>query len=107
MKTYIEQVLERAEAATEGPWSVGESRPHIILPSNNPDEYALAVCEKWRRTSREDYPIEANALFIAHARTDVPELALRLKKAIEALRYMDDTFGVIKVFIQELERGIE
>lgn len=57
MKTYADECLERAEKATEGPWKSGVTYHH-----------------------------EQNAKFIAHARTDVPELARRLKKACETIR---------------------
>ncbi len=56
MKTYADQCLERAEKATKGPWKAGHS-----------------------------YHFEKNAEFIAHSRTDVPELARRLKKACDLL----------------------
>lgn len=55
-KPYADTCLERASMATEGPWKV-------------------ITCK-----SLED------ADFICEARTDVPELARRLKKACEALR---------------------
>lgn len=66
-KTYADECLERAEKATEGPWesscdNVATSDFHICATYNNDEE------------------------FIAHARTDVPELAKRLKIALKELR---------------------
>jgi hypothetical protein len=59
MKTYADQCLERAEKATEGPWS---PLSDLIVGCMDDSE------------------------FIAHARTDVTELARRLKEACDYLR---------------------
>lgn len=61
-KSYADQCLDRAERATPGPWK------------NEP------ASQPWLRNRTN------NAEFCRHARTDVPELARRLKKAIDALQ---------------------
>lgn len=75
---YIDLCIERAEKATEGPWEYdGED---LLIPST-PKEgkkcYGFVAHDEQRQN---DFP------FIAHSRTDVPELARRLKKACEYLR---------------------
>lgn len=75
--TYAEACLERAEKATEGPWhrvaaNVEKSKHgHITTTWTFPD----------------------NAEFIAHARTDVPELARRLDSACDAIRKAADALN--------------
>lgn len=75
--SYADQCLQRAEKATEGPWTCSDIGS-IHSPSGKPIQTGGPECE-----SETCY---ANALHIAHGRTDVPELARRLKEAIEALR---------------------
>ena len=77
-KTYLDECLERASKATEGPWEDHNwdmmERPHVVAHSlwNGKDS-----CN-----GHFDVPCTPeNTEFIAHARTDVPELAKRLKKA--------------------------
>lgn len=89
-RTFADQCLDRAETATEGPWSTGVNKPWIVLPAVNMDEYAIAACDRFRNNNELDYPREDNAQFIAHARTDVPELARRLKRACTLLRIIHE-----------------
>lgn len=103
MKSYPDTCIERAEKATEGPWkNVGDC---LITEydSNGPDGHRGASPEYYNCTGYEGgFPIPdnravADAEFIAHARTDVPELARRLNTAIRRLRELsvkrrDDEF---------------
>jgi hypothetical protein len=78
LQQKLEEIKERAEKATDGPWLNDERivlqdsgiQPHICY-SYTADGYSLT-----------DKPIE-NAEFIAHARTDVPLLLKALAKCIE------------------------
>jgi hypothetical protein len=90
-KTYADICLERAEKATEEPWLVKHHRSFgNLFRLDNPQTANQFVSQ-----------YEPNREFIAHSRTDVPELSRRLKKACEALReaegrlhgYTDKTFG--------------
>lgn len=73
-KSYIDEVLERAENATRGPWGMIQYDGWTLL-----DERGAVI------------RIENDLEFIAHARTDIPELVRRLKKAITYLRAYDST----------------
>ena len=81
-KTYADECLERAEEATGGPWS----------------EYQYGVCsEKVYNSVNERLNIcgevkPRDAEFIAHSRTDVVELARKLKKACDRLRFAAKRF---------------
>jgi hypothetical protein len=74
--TYANKCLERAEKATKGPWSF---RGWTVNAIYDDDAFPLQVNTEFESAKQD-------AEFIAHARTDVPELARRLKKACESLR---------------------
>jgi len=80
-KSYADICIERANVATEGPWfqfsSAHEGEPCNYIESDN-------GCVTTVFTGFE------NAKFIAHARTDVPELAKRLKLACEIIKELYD-----------------
>lgn len=76
MKPDIEAIRERAEKATEGPWvSIADVRPSVTV-INPQNEYAergyigygnLLFLNKYTGNMND-------ANFIAHARTDIPDL---------------------------------
>lgn len=75
-KTYADECLERSEKATSGPWEqIGGGA--VSTRITTPDEVITV-----RNTNK---PFE-DGQFIASARTDVPELAKRLNRAITALK---------------------
>lgn len=74
---YIDDCLERAQKATPGPWQQF---------SNTVEGTSCNYIESDRGWVTTVFTGFKNADFIAHARTDVEELAKRLKKAIEACR---------------------
>lgn len=86
-KTYPDESLERAEKATEGPWEASCDTVSV------PDQ---VIC----------YTHNNDEEFIAHARTDVPELARRLKRACDFLRFVDGTTTAINM-AKELEAPLE
>ena len=75
----LNEIEARANAATEGPWEdepppgPGEDpmRPICVYPKE--DGGTLAYVQ----------PLEADAEFIAHARTDVPDMAAALRAVLE------------------------
>ena len=97
-RAALDAIRERVEAATEGPWHshdfghAGEEEPSSIVVHvggfDHSDlltydtETAVAWMPRWERQESD------NATFIAHARTDVPDLLAeveRLRAGIEAL----------------------
>lgn len=111
-KTYADLCLERAAKATEGPWKyqfvddcMGMARS---LSCNNEDVDVDSEFWIWEQLYGGDDTRDSvkltleTAQFIVHSRSDVPELARRLKKACDFLRYVDGTTIVIK-FADELE----
>ena len=84
MKTYADLCLERALKATEGPWktykcSYSNGEACGIDPLGGFD-YSMDECH---------HPLSTeNADFMSNARTDVPELARRLKIACEELKFV-------------------
>ncbi len=102
-KTYADKCLERAEKATEGPWTVIDDEYGLRIPE------VKGICEGCVGWLKPAYEEEAE--FIAHSRTDVPELARRLKAAIDLLKDFENTKGLfaygLAYRIQELEKDIE
>jgi hypothetical protein len=78
----LDAIEARVEAATEGPWfKVNDTD---VCWSANGTHPEVAVCLR-----TEDVGVvqshEANADFIAHARTDIPALVAELRAAREAI----------------------
>lgn len=80
-KSYIEAVMARADGATGGPWKIvrtsGAMGPCHYIDAGTEREPSLI--EAWS---------EANEVFIAHARQDIPTLAKMLLRAVEGLHEM-------------------
>jgi hypothetical protein len=89
-KTFADQCLERASKATLGPWVVDKDEM-IIAP-------AVKTVTRSARIILEPpiHMTNATREFIAHARTDVQELAQRLKYAIDSIRFAVNTFKDMK-----------
>ncbi|MCD2263279.1 hypothetical protein K3888_11275 [Dietzia aurantiaca] len=84
----LDQIEQRAEAATEGPWEVMEEvdgvragRRTAIRAQGNLAIARRVVTVDQTRPHHE--PAEANVEFIAHARTDVPALVAALRAALD------------------------
>lgn len=108
-KTYADECLERAERATKEPWIKWKGHYEIV---------AGKVTENTRGCLRGKYkPIcemddlgtnkMNNTKFIAHARTDVPELARRLKKACQILRDIHPHFSFASKTMNDLADELE
>lgn len=97
--TYADECLERAEKATYGPWV-------SVTCSNN----LMAIRDAGGLYVHSGYfNFITDAEFTAAARTDVPELARRLKKACELLRQfmMDEHSTRDYSEVDELEAPLE
>lgn len=88
MKSKLDDILKRCEAATLGPWDRGKKI------RNEGDRYSTAfVGTGLRPDCAEGYNFQvrdADAEFIAHARTDLPLVVEALKKAVEGLTQYAD-----------------
>ena len=89
----IEEIRERVEKATPGPWAYGEFKT-----ADRPDG-ALLIGPKFKSTkSGVMYRVE-DANFITHAREDIPALLAeidRLKAGLNAVQELiNDSHGVI------------
>ena len=71
----LDKIEARANAATDGPWE-GIRYPDGLLGRVIASD-ELGVC------IAEDFPDDADAEFIAHARTDVPDMAAALRAVLE------------------------
>jgi hypothetical protein len=85
----LDAIQQRADAAVEGPWeeiALG-SEGYTIRPSMVEMRMRARVAMCGYREWEED---KADAIFIAHARTDVPALVAELRAARDLLADKDD-----------------
>lgn len=86
-KSYADSCIEIASHATEGPWVFDTDCDVFAGKQDESGEFEKRVC-----TMPYSADYHADLKFIAHSRTDVVELARRLKKACEELRLSCITF---------------
>lgn len=119
IKTFTQQVLERAEKATPGPWTpeYGVSMRSAWSIENPMRRVALYLDgTKNIALDEETSEVEENLEFIAHSRTDLVEACKRLERAIEELKvltqYPNELLGEttckhLASIIRTLERPLE
>lgn len=85
-------VKARAEAATPGPWVVGEHYGGVIAPGSSLDPENDAAYGGYLVG---ESMLRHNSTFVAHARDDVPALVAeveRLTAHLERIRNLDDAW---------------
>ena len=90
----IEEIRQRAEKATEGPWEIATSGFHIgreIRPKGMP-QISIALC---RGILLGQGP--ANAEFIARAREDVPHLLERVAELEKENKRLQEGIQEIRI----------
>lgn len=90
-KNPLEAIQARADAATEGPWEVDRNYPFsselVGIYATNRKDYVI------KADDQDEYPTQGtDAVFIAHAREDVPALVAALR-AVEAVLVDWDKFA--------------
>src|SRR5262245_46458349 len=78
-------IRARSEAATEGPWRAEESTDTWTLHGGPIGAHQILKAPKRHTSYAEYWPNDADAEFIAHARTDVPRLLIELDQRTEQL----------------------
>ncbi len=81
----IEEIKAREQAATRGPWKVGDGTHQSLFNGRNA---VISQDERYLVTERAVYPnapdfndqVFSNIDFIAHARTDIPALIAEVKR---------------------------
>jgi hypothetical protein len=83
-KVDIEEIEKRAGAATDGPWIYGSLlEVDVCVDSDATGERVCTTMSDARQADAEPIEIaqaDVNAEFIAHARTDVPALIVRVRE---------------------------
>lgn len=107
-KSYADICLERANKATEGPWEVVSDLPSWAVASFKGQTDVVSTKNRAYRAPHPNYGCELyDAEFIAHSRTDIVELANRLKRAIAYLRRLEPPRGTADPTVaDELERPL-
>lgn len=87
-KNKLKEVEDRANAATPGPWYTRNKLGGVFSNPGTTDGVFIAA---------DDFnPIEANEIFAAHSRQDVPNLIAeirRLREALEIIAGHKDDYG--------------
>lgn len=97
--SYLQEVKKRAEAATPGPWEIeprdsryyinGHGKPPVVTQElidaieDSYNDLALGADIRGLDTPLRATFFVKDANFIAHARTDIPELLRRLRSCEE------------------------
>lgn len=93
LETYLKEVKERCEAATEGPWidNNGEQATHYVYVGDNKfAPFDKRVCEFPYPYNQDVDPRPGNRSFIAHSRTDIPRLLEIIESMKTSLEYITD-----------------
>lgn len=78
-KLDLEAIKARYEAASMGPWTTMEwALTYVCVDSDIEQDRERPLAECYYHVGR--YPAEANAEFIAHARSDIPRLVARVEQ---------------------------
>ncbi len=96
-QTRLDAIRARCEAATKGPWELtkdGRYEDHDECRINLPND-TIELCSY------------ENGEFIAHARTDVPDLLAEVEKLREQLEYADLVLDAYKQDRDEWRRRAE
>jgi hypothetical protein len=85
----LREIEERAEKATPGPWKTHLVDDTSVVTEDGAD--VCATCDSSQAEREDGYNVEyermeADAAFIAHARTDIPALIADRKALVEVLR---------------------
>lgn len=80
----LREIEERSNQATPGPWMLNDLQAHVYTgpgysDGNRGPYHCIAYCENDYDALPEPQEFE-NAAFIAHARTDVPDLVAEVRR---------------------------
>ena len=82
----IEEIKARVEKATPGPWRTSGDIEHLVCAEENSEKYSgppiIADCGHLYNASNsfQVREMQDNAVFIAHARTDIPALIAEVER---------------------------
>lgn len=97
-------IKARCDAASAGPWYAKEYRVYAAAPTTN---RLIAACWRPWGPVTGDGSIEADATFIAHARTDVPALVAEVERLGEDLRIANEATLVLTARAAAAEATIQ
>lgn len=97
----IAEIKARAERATKGPWEAERDgdRVYVVAPS----QHYFTGCYAVLQAREPEADFEANVLFAAHARQDIPDLLGDLDAAQEQLESKDRFIQMHRSDLAEME----
>jgi hypothetical protein len=102
-RAWLDEVERRAKEATPGPWTTEDSRnePEVITAEVwQLDGYGVAQLRYRGDANRSD------AIFIAHARTDLPRATAALRAVLDAMDEADNKWHARALSTAVLRRAI-
>lgn len=115
----VRTILARAEAATEGPWEINNTVSSSNATQTWPTTYVLPpkyvpednqeIAEIHSDSIRLSTEASSNARFIAHARTDVPNMGVALLEMLEfhEWRKVREAPGFVDAELEEFRKTRE
>lgn len=102
MKTELEEIRAREAKATQGPWMTADTE--IV---GGPEEGPFELVASCRQTQKSFEQEEADADFIAHARTDIPTLLSHISTLEERVVFLEKALdqAVVEGSIQIYPNG--
>ncbi|WP_434599963.1 hypothetical protein [Bacillus sp. PM43] len=95
-KAQLEEIRQRADAATEGPWRIGKQSPNGL---NNIGTIGGLLTAQ---TTNED-----DAKYIAHARQDIPALLDHIAEVEQELREATLSIDRVENLLSKMRYGTE
>ena len=77
----LDQIEARANAATPGPWEAGCNDRHVLYVTTENEEFCAEYGPELYDS--QGFFSDADTEFIAHARTDMPDMAAALRAVLE------------------------
>lgn len=110
--TRLQEIKERCEKATPGPWT-GPRYANDSIYAKHHHGTERAVAKTFLQTccagnDEVSFPYWENAEFIAHSREDIPWLVSQLEKAIELAKLatmgaVDNAHDVGREFLEQMK----
>ena len=99
----LNEIEARANAATPGPWEAGCNDRHVLYVTTENEEFCAEYGPELYDS--QGFFSDDDTEFIAHARTDVPDMAAALRAVLELHKEDGHGWGPGESFCTECQQG--
>ena len=99
----LNEIEARANAATPGPWEAGCNDRHVLYVTTENEEFCAEYGPELYDS--QGFFSDADTEFIAHARTDVPDMAAALRAVLKLHKEDGHGWGPGESFCTECQQG--